>query len=298
MKPPPFRLLRTDHRRRGRRRCSSSTPTRSRGCWPAGRASCPLMNFRLAQPGHLVDLRRVAGLDTHPAIDGDDPRDRRDGPPGRGGARPEVALGAPLLAEALRLRRAPADPQQRHRRRQHRARRPGRRAARRRAGDGRRDDRRRPATGERRIPAAEFFQRPVHHRARRRRDPHRGAASRTGGGGHAFVEFARTHGNFALVGRRGARRRRGRPDRLRRDRGQRRRAHARCGCPRPSRRSSGPAPSGAAVAAAVDAGLRRPAPGRRPAGAARPPASTSPGPACDAASSGRWPARRTGGEAP
>ena len=29
-----------------------------------GQSLVPLMNFRLAQPGYLVDLRRVAGLDT------------------------------------------------------------------------------------------------------------------------------------------------------------------------------------------------------------------------------------------
>jgi carbon-monoxide dehydrogenase medium subunit len=162
-----------------------------------GQSLVPLMNFRLAQPGYLVDLRRVAGLDTI----------RHDGEVLVIGAMvrqataersPEVALGAPLLAEALHyvahlpIRNsgtvvgsiAHADPA---------AELPAVALA---------MDAEMTAVGpqgERRIPAAEFFQGPfttslgADEILTAVRLPHVR-------GGHAFVEFARTHGNFALVG--------------------------------------------------------------------------------------------------
>ena len=67
-----------------------------------GQSLIPLMNFRLAKPGYLVDLRNVTGLSGI----------RRDGDVLVVGAMtrlaelersPEVAMGAPLLAEAVGL---------------------------------------------------------------------------------------------------------------------------------------------------------------------------------------------------
>jgi carbon-monoxide dehydrogenase medium subunit len=162
-----------------------------------GQSLVPLMNFRLAQPGYLVDLRRVDGLSAI-TMDGDvlvigamvRQREAEHSA--------EVALAAPMLAEALGYVAHPpirnsgtvggsiahADPAAEL-----------------------------PAvalaldaelivagpTGRRAIPAALFFQGPfgtalqanevlVEMRVRRY------------GGGQAFVEFARTHGSFALVG--------------------------------------------------------------------------------------------------
>src|SRR5262249_47138752 len=67
-----------------------------------GQSLIPLMNFRLAKPGYLVDLRNVAGLSGI----------RRDGDVLVIGAMtrmaaversPEVAMAAPLLAAAVGL---------------------------------------------------------------------------------------------------------------------------------------------------------------------------------------------------
>jgi carbon-monoxide dehydrogenase medium subunit len=164
-----------------------------------GQSLVPLMNFRLAQPGFLVDLRLVEALTTL----------RTDGDVLVIGAMvrqsaaersPEVALAAPLLAEALGYVAHPpirnsgtvggslahADPA---------AELPavalaldaGLVAA----GPG----------GTRTIPAAEFF----HGSFTTALEPGEILTEvriprREGVGGHAFVEFARTHGNFALVG--------------------------------------------------------------------------------------------------
>jgi aerobic carbon-monoxide dehydrogenase medium subunit len=164
-----------------------------------GQSLVPLMNFRLAQPGFLIDLRLVEALTTL----------RTDGDVLVIGAMvrqsaaersPEVALAAPLLAEALGYVAHPpirnsgtiggslahADPA---------AELPAvalaldaELVA---AGPG----------GTRRIPAAEFFHGPFTTALEQGeiltevRIPRR-----EGAGGHAFVEFARTHGNFALVG--------------------------------------------------------------------------------------------------
>ena len=164
-----------------------------------GQSLIPLMNFRLAQPGFLVDLRLVEALTTL----------RTDGDMLVIGAMvrqsaaersPEVALAAPLLAEALGYVAHPpirnsgtvggslahADPS---------AELPAvalaldaELVA---AGPG----------GTRSIPAAEFFLGPFTTALEpgeiltELRVPRR-----PGAGGHAFVEFARTYGNFALVG--------------------------------------------------------------------------------------------------
>jgi carbon-monoxide dehydrogenase medium subunit len=164
-----------------------------------GQSLVPLMNFRLAQPGFLVDLRLVEALTTL----------RTDGDVLVIGAMvrqcaaersPEVALAAPLLAEALGYVAHPpirnsgtvggslahADPC---------AELPAvalaldaELVA---AGPG----------GTRTIPAADFFRgsfttalEPGEILTEVR------VPRREGVGGHAFVEFARTHGNFALVG--------------------------------------------------------------------------------------------------
>jgi CO/xanthine dehydrogenase FAD-binding subunit len=164
-----------------------------------GQSLVPLMNFRLAQPGFLVDLRLVEELTTL----------RTDGDVLVIGAMvrqsaaersPEVALAAPLLAEALGFVAHPpirnsgtiggslahADPA---------AELPAvalaldaELVA---AGPG----------GTRTIPAAEFFLGPFTTAL----EPGEiltevRVPRREGIGGHAFVEFARTHGNFALVG--------------------------------------------------------------------------------------------------
>ncbi|SFL50080.1 FAD binding domain-containing protein [Geodermatophilus ruber] len=162
-----------------------------------GQSLVPLMNFRLAQPGHLIDLRRVTGLDTLRLEDDvlvigamvrQSTAERS----------PDVALAAPLLAEALGHVAHPpirhsgtvvgsiahADPA---------AELPAVALA---------ADAEMVATGPggaRRIPAAEFFLGPfttalepdeILTEVRFPPFP----------GGHAFVEFARTHGNFAIVG--------------------------------------------------------------------------------------------------
>jgi aerobic carbon-monoxide dehydrogenase medium subunit len=162
-----------------------------------GQSLVPLMNFRLAQPGHLIDLRRIAEL-TRIRTEGDELVIGAMVRQSDAEHAPEVALAAPLLAEALGYVAHPpirnsgtiggslahADPAAEL-----------------------------PAValaldaelviagpaGSRKVPAAEFFRGPfttaigagellTEVRIRRR------------GGGHAFVEFARTHGTFALVG--------------------------------------------------------------------------------------------------
>ncbi len=162
-----------------------------------GQSLVPLMNFRLAQPGHLVDLRRVTGLDTL-RLDGDHLVVGAMVRQATAEQSPEVALAAPLLAEALGHVAHPpvrhsgtvvgsiahADPA---------AELPAVALA---------LDAQMTAAGphgERRISAAEFFQGPfttalapdeILTEVRFPSFP----------GGHAFVEFARTHGNFAVVG--------------------------------------------------------------------------------------------------
>jgi carbon-monoxide dehydrogenase medium subunit len=162
-----------------------------------GQSLVPLMNFRLAHPGHLVDLRRVTGLDTL-RLDGDHLVVGAMVRQATAERSPEVALAAPLLAEALGH---VAHPPVRHSGTV--------------VGSIAHAD---PAAelpavalaldaemtvvgpqGERRIPAGEFFLGPfttalapeeILTEVRLPRFP----------GGYAFVEFARTHGNFAVVG--------------------------------------------------------------------------------------------------
>jgi aerobic carbon-monoxide dehydrogenase medium subunit len=162
-----------------------------------GQSLVPLMNFRLAHPGHLVDLRRVAGLDTL-RLDGQDVVVGAMVRQATAERSAEVALAAPVLAEALGqvghppLRHsgtvvgsiAHADPA---------AELPAVAVA---------LDAEMTAVGprgERRIPAAEFFQGPfttalapdeILTEVRFPSFP----------GGHAVVEFAPTHGSFAVVG--------------------------------------------------------------------------------------------------
>jgi len=157
----------------------------------------PLMNFRLAKPGYLVDLRNVAELIGI----------RRDGDTLVIGAMTtlsaiersaEVAVAAPLLAEAVGLvahtpvrnrgtvggSLAHADPA---------AELPAAALA-----SGAELVAAGP-DGSRRIPIAEFLRRPFSTDLASdeilteiRVPPWQG--------GHAFVEFSRTHGNFAVVG--------------------------------------------------------------------------------------------------
>jgi aerobic carbon-monoxide dehydrogenase medium subunit len=161
-----------------------------------GQSLVPLMNFRLAHPGHLVDLRRVGELDGI-RLDGDS---LVIGAMTRQSAvedSPEVALAAPLLAEAVTFvahrpirnsgtvggSLAHADPV---------AELPAVALA---------LDAELVAVGPRdtrRIPASEFFVGPFSTALEAdeiltevRLPRHRG--------GHAFVEFARTHGSFAIV---------------------------------------------------------------------------------------------------
>ncbi len=195
MKPPPFRYsapitvadavgLLVEH--------ADDEPRLLAG----GQSLVPLMNLRLAQPGHLVDLRLVGdlagirveddavvlGAMTRQAVVED---------------APEIAVAAPLLAEAIGYV----------------AHRPIRNSGTVGGNIAHADpaaelpvvalalDAQMVATGPggtRRIPAAEFFRGPfttlldpdeilTEVRLRRR------------GGGHAFVEFARGYGNFAIV---------------------------------------------------------------------------------------------------
>jgi aerobic carbon-monoxide dehydrogenase medium subunit len=161
-----------------------------------GQSLIPLMNFRLAQPGHLVDLRKVAELAGIRA-EGDVlviGAMTRQSDVERS---PEVALLAPLLAEAVTLvghtpirnsgtiggSLAHADPA---------AELPAAALALDAelvvAGPG----------GPRVVPAAEFLLGPfatalaADELLTEVRVPRQH-------GGHAFVEFARTHGNFAVV---------------------------------------------------------------------------------------------------
>jgi aerobic carbon-monoxide dehydrogenase medium subunit len=161
-----------------------------------GQSLVPLMNFRLAQPGHLVDLRKVTGLagirfDGSTLVVGAMTRqaDVEDSP--------DVALAAPLLAEAIG----------------HVAHRPIRNSGTVGGSIAHAD----PAAelplvalaldaevvavgpgGSRRIAAGEFFRGAfatalaADEILTEVRFPHRV-------GGHAFVEFSRVHGNFAIV---------------------------------------------------------------------------------------------------
>ena len=162
-----------------------------------GQSLVPLMNFRLAQPGFLVDLRRVQGLDTL-RLEGDALVVGAMVRQATAERSPDVALAAPLLAEALGH---VAHPPVRHSGTV--------------VGSIAHAD---PAAelptvalaldaemtavgprGERRIPAAEFFQGPF-TTALAPDEILTEVRFPASTAGHAFVEFARTHGNFAVVG--------------------------------------------------------------------------------------------------
>jgi CO/xanthine dehydrogenase FAD-binding subunit len=162
-----------------------------------GQSLIPLMNFRLAKPGYLVDLRKVAGLSGI----------RREADGLVIGAMttlselersPEVAVAAPLLAEAVGLvahtpvrnrgtiggSLAHADP----------------------AADlpvvalaaGAELVAAGPA-GSRRIPAAEFLRGPF-STALTPDEILTEIRLPLSSGGHAYLKFARIHANFAVVG--------------------------------------------------------------------------------------------------
>ena len=162
-----------------------------------GQSLIPLMNFRLAKPGYLIDLRNVAGLSGI----------RREGDILVIGAMtrmselersPEVAVAAPLLAEAVGLiahtpvrnsgtvggSLAHADPA---------AELPAVALA---------SDAELLAAGPagaRRIPAAEFLTGPF-STALAPDEILTEVRLPVWPGGHAFVEFSRIHANFAVVG--------------------------------------------------------------------------------------------------
>jgi carbon-monoxide dehydrogenase medium subunit len=162
-----------------------------------GQSLIPLMNFRLAKPGYLIDLRNVAGLSGI----------RREGDVLVIGAMtrmselersPEVAVAAPLLAEAVGfVAHAPvrnsgtiggslahADP-----------------AAELPAVALASDAQLVVAgpAGSRRIPAAEFLRGPF-STALAADEILTEIRLPVWPGGHAFVEFSRIHANFAVVG--------------------------------------------------------------------------------------------------
>src|ERR1700723_2577572 len=141
-----------------------------------GQSLIPMMNFRLAKPGFLVDLRRVAGL---AGI-------RREGDTLVIGAMtrmaeversPEVAVAAPLLTEAIGLvahvpvrNSGTVGGSLAH------------------AGPG----------GTRTIPAGEFFTGP-YGTALAPEEILTEVRLPVWPGGHAFLEFSRIHANFAVV---------------------------------------------------------------------------------------------------
>ncbi|MGE0296161.1 FAD binding domain-containing protein [Pseudonocardia sp.] len=196
MKPPPFRYSAPTSVAEALELLVTDVDADAR-VLAGGQSLVPLMNFRLAQPSHLVDLRRVEELARIRTEDGmlvigamvrmTDAEHS-----------PEVAVAAPLLAEALGQVAHPpirnsgtvggsiahADPA---------AELPAVALA---------LDAELVVTGAdgtRTVAAGDFFHGPFTTAVApgeiltEVRLPHRG-------GGHAFVEFARTHGSFALVG--------------------------------------------------------------------------------------------------
>ena len=196
MKPPPFAYAAPETVTEAVRLLAEHAEAEPR-VLAGGQSLIPLMNFRLAKPGFLVDLRNVAGL---AGI-------RRDGDILVIGAMtrlselersPEVAVAAPLLAEAVGLvahtpvrnsgtiggSLAHADPA---------AELPAVALA---------ADAELVATGpagSRRIPAAEFLRGPF-STALAPDEILTEVRLPVWHGGHAFVEFSRIHANFAVVG--------------------------------------------------------------------------------------------------
>lgn len=195
MKPPPFRYAAPSTVAEAVGLLAEHADADAR-VLAGGQSLVPLMNFRLAHPGHLVDLRRVGELDGI-RLDGDSLVIGAMTRQSTVEDSPEVALAAPLLAEAVTFvahrpirnsgtiggSLAHADPV---------AELPAVALA---------LDAELVAVGPRdtrRIPAAEFFVGPFGTALEAdeiltevRLPRHRG--------GHAFVEFARTHGSFAIV---------------------------------------------------------------------------------------------------
>jgi carbon-monoxide dehydrogenase medium subunit len=195
MKPPPFAYAAPDTLEEAVGLLTEHAEAEPR-VLAGGQSLIPLMNFRLAKPGYLVDLRNVAGLSGI----------RRDGDVLVIGAMtrmaeversPEVAVAAPLVTEAVGLvAHAPvrnsgtvggslahADPA---------AELPAvalaldaELVA---AGPG----------GTRVIPAAEFFQGP-YSTALAADEILTEIRLPVWPGGHAFTEFSRVHANFAVV---------------------------------------------------------------------------------------------------
>ncbi len=162
-----------------------------------GQSLVPLMNFRLAQPGHLVDLGRIEELG-HLRVSGGVLAVGAMVRQAAAESSPEVVRAAPLLAEALgHVAHAPvrnrgtvggsiahADPA---------AELPAVALA---------LDAEMVAVGRagvRRIPAAEFFVGP-YETALSAGEILTEVRFPVRGGGQAFVEFTRTHANFAVVG--------------------------------------------------------------------------------------------------
>jgi aerobic carbon-monoxide dehydrogenase medium subunit len=161
-----------------------------------GQSLIPLMNFRLAQPGHLVDLRNVVEL-SGIRLDGDALVIGAMTRMSEAERSPEVTLAAPLLAEAIGLvghtpirnsgtvggSLAHADPA---------AELPAAALA---------LDAELVAVGPngaRAIPAARFLRGPFSTELASDELLAEVRVPRQHGG-YAFVEFARTHGNFAIV---------------------------------------------------------------------------------------------------
>ena len=196
MKPPPFRYAAPTTLSEALALLAEHADADPR-VLAGGQSLVPLMNFRLAQPGHLIDLRRVPEL-AQIRMDGDTVVVGAMVRQSVAERSPEVAVAAPLLAEALGYVAHPpirnsgtvggsiahADPA---------AELPAVAVAMdaelTAAGPG----------GERRIPASEFFTGPFATALEPDEILTQVRFPRFDGG-HAFVEFARTHGNFALVG--------------------------------------------------------------------------------------------------
>ena len=164
-----------------------------------GQSLVPLMNFRVAQPAHLVDINYVDELDYIRVDDGwlaIGARTRQAGLERSG----DVAKAAPLLSEAIR---SVAHPPVRHRGTV--------------VGSVVHAD---PAAelpacilaldgeltlqgpaGERRVPAREFFTGPL-MTAKQTGElvTELRVPARNGDGGHALVEFSRRHADFAVAG--------------------------------------------------------------------------------------------------
>ena len=195
MKPPPFAYAAPETVTEAVRLLTENAESEPR-VLAGGQSLIPLMNFRLAKPGYLIDLRKVAGLSGI----------RREGDVLVVGAMtrlaelersPEVATAAPLVAEAVELvahtpirnrgtiggSLAHADPA---------AELPAAALA---------LDAELVAVGpagSRTVPVAEFLQGPF-TTALEPDEILTEIRLPVWSGGHAFVEYARIHANFAVV---------------------------------------------------------------------------------------------------